>query len=554
LVDRHGKKQPKPRKPASDTQGVLLDFLKQQIQDRENLRDDIDKSIRILRDAERELRRNIPGEGSPPEEDAGIDLPYRIQASAEPPRTPPPPPPAEPAPPPPASDEPAFGFIRPGTPGEIPSARWEPEPLPRGREPLAEPFELSRRPTRGRGTIESPYRRQTDEILQEDQMLLLGREEVPAARRRGTQAKASPPPHAATSVEEEFIPSDGLNFKERSGWAPAGETEPPRAEAPAAPRASRPAPAPEPGAPALQRLMAYIRSGNAVRCVDPWNQICTAFVIRPDGSAIFATDVFLNYIRKALRELRRAHEGSANGGAPDAPSPELSRKLEPFLSFLGSLTGTLKNQETIGLRSVPGLTVAGRNKLPASFEFERSTEGVMNPQVLELLHAILQRPAREFFAPDGACSDIGDYLNQYKTFTRANTEERRAAAMLAQIGLEAGAPGPREAAGEPLSDAPHPFLEETEELQDLSTFDFSPDDKKSILAQKESAFSQTQFRRLTKDDAGKEKEETSFIELDEEDLSEERSAPSGEEKKTKPPAGDDDSMDDFLKDMGTEWK
>ncbi|MEK6710618.1 MAG: hypothetical protein AABZ64_08560, partial [Nitrospinota bacterium] len=61
----------------------LLGFLQEQIKRRESFREEIGRSIEILREAEKELRRILPGGEPPAPLETLDDLPYRLQGREE---------------------------------------------------------------------------------------------------------------------------------------------------------------------------------------------------------------------------------------------------------------------------------------------------------------------------------------------------------------------------------------------------------------------------------------------------------------------------------------
>lgn len=523
----------------------LLGFLQEQIKRREAFRQEIDRSIDILREAEQELRRILPGAEEPAE--TRDDLPYRLQAGGDASPAPSPQelrrrPPAsrlrweESAPPPaggPASPlERPLSSLHARQDAPRPGGRSPAEPE---RTPLPDPLDLPRqREVSPRGA----FARGVDETLQDDQMLLLGVDDLTSSRRSAAPAQASeaPAPKPLFHLEEEAPPPPAA--PERA--APAG------AQAPA--QTPRPRRGTAPAGPSVQKLMDYIRLGGAVRCVDPWNRTCAAFMFRANGSAVFATDVFVNYLRAVFTRLKPEQ--------PDDLSSGLQRDFVPQIRFLSSLVEALQTRRLLSVRAVKGLQLPGGQKLPSGFEFEASTRDMMHPLLLERLQALLQKPPMGFFLPDGPFSEVRGYLTDYQAFCRKNGEESRAAAMLIQIGLEEASPAPAAPpkstpGGKTLEDVPPPpadtgvFMEESEELQDLNTFDFSPEDQKSILSQKEDAFSMSAFRRS----AGQPMEAPGTGREDEG-----ATPPPGRTANRAEDARKDDQIRNFLKDLGVEWK
>ncbi|MEK6709731.1 MAG: hypothetical protein AABZ64_04050, partial [Nitrospinota bacterium] len=368
-------------------------------------------------------------------------------------------------------------------------------------------------------------------------------DDVTSSRR--TAAPVPPPPSGAGP------PAGGPLFH-------LEEEAPPPAPAPSAPPAGARARGvePKPGRPAappgpsVQKLMDHIREGGAVRCVDPWNRTCAAFVFRANGSAVFATDVFANYFRSVFSRFKPERPGE--------PASGLMREAEPQVRFLAALVEALQTQRLITVRAVRGLQLSGgRPRLPSGFEFEASTRSLMHAPLLERLQAVLQKPIQSFFLPEGPYAEVRAYLAGYQAFCKRNSEESRAAVMLVQLGLAEAPPSSADAAapratpgGNTLEDVPPPpkdtglFLDETEELQDLSTFDFAPEDQKSILSQKEDAFSMSTLRRTP----GPPTEKPAP------GAGEEPSSPIPGPAANRAEAGKDEEIRNFLKNLGVEWK
>jgi len=489
----------------------LLGFLQEQIQRRESFRLEIDRSIEVLREAEKELRRILPGAEAPAE--AQDDLPYRIQPHEAPPS------PREPLPRPAPQarwEEPAGGLASP-LERPLPSFQAPPLAPPTEREPIPQPLDLPRPGDAPRRALA----RGVDEALQEEQMLLLGMNDVTSSRRRAeAPPRAGGPAHPPVFHSEEEAPPPG------PARAPHRREEAPRPQAPG-PQA--------PAGPSVQKLMDYIRLGGAVRCLDPWNRTCAAFVFRSNGSAIFATDVFVNYLRAVFARLKPERTGEPESG--------LLREAVPQMRFLASLVEALQSQRLLPVRSVKGLQLAGGQKLPPGFEFEASTRDMMNPALLERLQAVLRKPPAGFFLPGGPYSEVRGYLAGYQAFCRTHGEESRAAAMLIQIGLEEAGKTSTPAGIIPAGIPPSPedtraFMEEAEALQDLNTFDFSPEDQKSILAQREDAFSMSAFRRPNEPGRSGPEESSPPV-----------PGPAAPENARK-----DEEIRNFLKGLGIEWK
>ncbi|MFC1491740.1 hypothetical protein ACFLQ0_04030 [Nitrospinota bacterium] len=524
---------------SSDSRDELIALLHKQIEEREASRDEIEKSIRILKEAERELRQQSPS-SPPPNEEERDHLPYRIQ-----------PPQAregafaldESRPPvhaetfDPQSELEEISFLKkedtPSPPGETvmeigdpPELLRDPDPSPRGtigQEVPEESYRLADVPAKPK----RPLANQVDDILQEDQMSLLGREEGQTRKSRPSPETA--PPAGGEKPAAPFLratePDVGMEIPPPAAARPHTNGAPKRAES----LSGKPLPA------ALETLMNYIRGGGAVRCQDPWGQNCAAFLLSSQGSTILATDVFLNYLRKSIQTLRRLHEEHLVETSSSPSSPAKLDELESLKRFLVSLAGGLLKQSISGLREVAGLKIAGQSPTSDNFDFENSTKPYLHSGFLKALRVLLEKPNDSFFLSGGPYFEIADFLGQYKNFTRETGEEALAASMLTQLGMmphpeaaekipPAGPPRPSELSAPPepqVSEAkdlpqededevleltdpielPDPevdtrsFTDEADDLQDLTTFDFDPSDKKSILEQEEDILSMSGFKK-----------------------------------------------------------
>lgn len=261
----------------------------------------------------------------------------------------------------------------------------------------------------------------------------------------------------------------------------------------------------------LRHLLKFIREGGAVRCIDPWNQNCAAFLLPSRGAPVLATDVFMNYVRKSLPTLRTLFEKILTENPPLSQDSPAFRELELRKRFLSHLAGALATQRTAGLHSVDGLRISRGSALGEEFEFERSTIDYIHPGLLNALRDLLRNPVDQFFQSDGGFSEIADFLAKYRDFTHNMGEEKQAGAMLRQIGQEIGA-DPAGSSGNspdlspqtgqtPRSEGTNPgvnessFYTEEESVRDLDTFDFGPDDKSSIMRIDEKAMSQSAFQQ-----------------------------------------------------------
>ncbi len=547
-------------KPESSTRDELLALLRKHIDECVSARDDMTRTIEILLETERKL---LQGDESAvlAYQDEPEQLPYRIQTSpAQMPEAEAPPeeaaaPPAREESAPPAGEAEEIVLLEEDAPanvfeeealilGEEEPARVEfPEPVneaeeivlleedgpsagapPPSKEPTLEPEELILEedaynlvPGQSR-TPEAPVHpnftspRQVGDLLQEEHIYLLDTEETrpvePPSKEGRPRKKAG---KLALPFQQPFDPVEDM---ELPGRPPVrrGAVRPQRASGPApTPRRSKkdtdsllPA--------TLQRLMKYIRTGGAVRCLDPWNQNCAAFLLTSGGAAVFATDVFMNYLRKSLQTLRALFQKSiTESPSPSQNSPSF-HELELRKQFLSNLVGALQEQRTTSLHSVDGLRISGRTALAERFEFEKSTINYIHPGLLNALQELLQKPADLFFRSEGSFAEIADFLGKYKEFTQNMGEEKQAGAMLSQLGLEenpsrpAGSMSTAAASTAPARfddakgtlvppDQTSSFMEE-EELQDLNTFDFEPDDKNSIMRLDEKAMSASGFKKI----------------------------------------------------------
>jgi hypothetical protein len=352
------------------------------------------------------------------------------------------------------------------------------------------------------------------DLLQEDQVHLLDTEETAAAEEtpapdNRTRRRAGKPD---LPFQQPFDPVEDLGL-------PAPAPAPARQRVARRQTSTRPAPAtkdsdkPAKSLPTttLQQLMNYIRSGGAVRCLDPWDQNCAAFLLGSGGRTVFATDVFMNYLRKSLKTLHALFQESLGESTSAAKNLSSAQELETRKLFLTDLVDALQEQQTSRLHSVNGLRISGRTPLPEIFEFEKSTINYIHAGLLNALYELMQKPADLFFQPGESYSEIADFLGKYKEFTHNIGEEKQAGAMLRQLGVGENPSHPGSSGySEGRAQADHQdtpgtsstpddtssFMEEEEELQNLNTFDFSPDDKKSIMRLDEKALSSSSFKKI----------------------------------------------------------
>ncbi len=352
---------------------------------------------------------------------------------------------------------------------------------------------------------------QVGDLLQQDQVHLLdteesaAAEEPPAPDNRSGQRAGKPD----LPFQQPFDPVEDLGLP---APAPAGQRAI-RRQTSLTPAAAARSPEKSAGdllPTTLQQLMNYIRSGGAIRCLDPWNQNCTAFLLGSDGKAVFATDVFMNYIRKSLKTFHALHQKSLGASASAAQNLSSSQELETRKQFLTDLLDALQEQQTSSLHSVSGLRISGKTPLPEMFEFEKSTINYIHAGLLNALHELMLKPANLFFQPGESYSEIADFLGKYREFTHNLGEEKQAGAMLRQLGRGGDPSHPggsgnfeghaqadhQEAPGALSPNETSSFMEEEDELQDLNTFDFSPDDKRSIMRLDEKALSSSGFKKI----------------------------------------------------------
>ncbi|MBT3821308.1 MAG: hypothetical protein HOC91_13065 [Nitrospinaceae bacterium] len=559
--------------PSPESWDELLALLNEQIEEREVARADIEKSIQILKDAERELRQK---HFSPPRQDDEQQdhLPYRISTS------------------PLGGDMPegpeAHKALEPiNELDEISLLRKNDAPAPPTESAMdidEKPRLLSNPPT----PPTSPDAGDTlpgkvDEALQDEQIFLLGGKRIPGRAPLDFQkqaAKDNPKPEFLKATEGDLdldVPQPVFtkphsNGEHTNGGHSNGGSKPsapnPVLKKPTVPLLSKELPA------ALDQLMHFIRGGGAIRCQDPWGQNCAAFLLTSNNTSVAATDVFLNYLRKSIQQMKSLHDESSMMGTATSRNTERYTELETRKHFLATLVKEMLKQSLSSLVEVSGLRITGQETPPDKFDFENSTKDFLHPGFLNALVGLLGNSTDMFFLAGGPYFEIADFLGQYKTFSRETGEEALAAAMLVQLGQRAtkepalapeppappvpalGSPVPPsvqpptpkpsiptppeeseavelmledevlelddpEEPEKPVIELPDPdidtqsFMEESDNLQDLNTFDFDPSDKKSIMAQKEDALSMSKFK------VGKEKKikPPASTSLDEESLS-----------------------------------
>ncbi len=493
----------------------LLGYLQKQIQERETKWNEVGRSIRILREAEQVLRQNSPpssnasAEASPPAEkegsvsssETGTPIPIEAEPFV-------------------LLEEESEGSFA-GEPQDGPEEKSEisMEEIPRNYgENLLEPgrAEESQEILHQTDIPEEPKksaRMPMEDLLPEEQSKLLDGEEVHSNRLippkfsspiEITEIEENPPladigPIRAENDKGRKIPSDSSLKVEQAPvlLLSKRESTPPGNISPATKK--------KPPASATSRLLEYIRGGGALRCLDPWDQLCAVFVLSPAGLPVFACHPFVGYLRKTFRKLLQLHRESFQGA--EACSAELIARKDFLFSFIGALiSGRLDQVERI-----PKLKLAGRRQSPPRFEyeFEEGTKTVMHRGVLQFIHKLLDVPMNSFFQPKGPFFEITEYLNQYQELMNAQPEEQRAATLLEQIGQqpegERFAPamsgevettnGEAEYAGaeseeNPDTDLEASFMEEEETLQDLDEFDYGPEDREAIISEDEPILSE----------------------------------------------------------------
>lgn len=567
------------KSPDSSTRNELIKLLRKHIDECVAARDDMTRTIEVLLETEREL---IQGDQPPvisrPDEPEPVS--YRIHTPPQPER-----PSAVSAPPafqeenPPhaeeaeeiillGEDEPVLEvhpslsdnaeeviLLEEDGPGMASSLPEEgPKPPHRVKKPILkdeelileeDAYTLVPEQAKTHGTPPPPEFNSTDHVdgmLQEEQILLLDAEESSPS---GGQLSPEKGVQDSRSIQKTVRPS--LPFSQPFHPVEDLDIHSPAATGTraASPRiAKRSAPAPmkseSAGAPipaTLQRLMDYIRTGGAVRCLDPWNQNCAAFLLSASGEAIFATDVFMNYLRKFLNNLHTLYRETAAQVASSSSNLRSTEELKSRKHFLASLVGALEGQRTNDFHSVSGLRISGRVPLPEKFEFEKSTISFIHAGMLNGLHELMQNPVDSFFGSGGPFFEIAEFLSKYKKFTHNLGEEQQARDMLLQLGMGEAPPLPGNSGGanpagshekteaqslpnqpETSDDPPPPpedtssFMEE-EKVRDLNTFDFDPDDKKSIMRVEEKALSSSAFKRIEQSSFQAKSPDTSSAEI-----------------------------------------
>jgi hypothetical protein len=512
----------------SNSRDELLALLQKQIEERETAREEILKSIQILKEAERELRQK----GAAPlrqDEEQADHLSYRIHSG------------------------PGRAFDPQDELDDIKLLKKEDTPkTPTGRGiEIEEGPSLLQEPPSNKREAPPPSQSASsipmDDILQDEQISLLGGGGIPAGEPRtppeDRPARNRPDPFMDASEPDldVEIPRPAPGKLHTNGGPHRIEAGPKK-------------PLPE----AIDQLMNYIRGGGAVRCQDPWGQNCAAFLIGENGVSVLATDVFLNYLRKSIQHLRRLHEEYLVESASSPLNTAKLVDLESRKRFLRELGDGLAQEKMAALRDVTGLKITGPGTSTETFAFENSTRDFLHSGFLSALSSLLEKSTDSFFRSGGPYFEIADFLGQYKNFTRETGEEKMAVAMLEQLGIRAGAAesetahlSPSPPASEPKKFSPPPappeeevvdltledevleldepeepgitppdpnevleleepeepgitlpdpnvdtssFLEESDHLQDLNTFDFDPSDKKSIMAQQEDALSMSKFK------------------------------------------------------------
>lgn len=506
-------------------------------------RANIEKSIQILKDAERELRQQ---HFAPPHQDdeQRDHLPYRISTTS------------------PRGDMP-----------EDPGARKVLEPLNELDEitllkktntpapPAENTMDIAEKPrllNNPATPLSAPspdagdaLPDKADGAIQDEQISLLGGKRLPGKGPLDSQRyapKDNPASAFLRAAEGDLdldVPQPVFTKPHTNGEHTNGESKL-TAPKPAAPLLSKELPA------ALNQLMHYIKGGGAIRCQDPWGQNCAAFLLSSDDTSVAATDVFFNYLRKSIQQMKRLHDENLMKGAATSRNTRKYAELESRKRFLATLAEGMLKQNLSALVEMPNLKITGQETPPDKFYFENSTKDFLHPGFLNALLALLKNSTDTFFLSGGSYFEIADFLGQYKNFTRETGEEALAAAMLDQLGQRAAKepawaseppapplpalqfsappspvlepPTPQPAAPappaenkavdlileeevlelddpeEPAIELPGPeleaqsFMEESGDLQDLNTFDFDSSDKKSIMAQKEDALSMSEFK------------------------------------------------------------
>ncbi|MDA0999908.1 MAG: hypothetical protein O2807_05245 [bacterium] len=548
--------------PDSPSRNDLIAYLRAQIKERQERKGEIDRSIHVLEEAAHELQRQLDAIYPALEETASEaeDIPYRISRTPE------------------KADAPAAPKIR--TP-EFKTPEPE-EETPRGEEAQerdaafsldadaekALPAAVEEKPEPAFRSPPAASAMGTDleSALQEGQHLLLdGRRKSPAPGanaasgkepRNGKHVKNIAPPEVVSDLdldEDVALLFKNPRRKSASPLLTADALDFPVAEKPASDKEYEEKtvpPPPPPAKTAVAYLKNYIRAGGAVRCLDPWNRTCAAFVLRQgDGPAILATDAFLTYLRRATGQLAQTGEAAAAA----------SNDVEKQKDFLADLMGALMQEDFEALKHVPSLQISGAKALPRTFEFETASITIMHTRVLSYLQNSFQKPIGEFFAPEGPYSEIQEYLERYREFTLERSEEARTASLLSQAGLPFSPAGGRTASAgrgidpNAMSSYSASFVKEGENLQDLNTFDYTPEDQKVILSQKEDALSASMFKKLGPENPFLGKPQPG--EEGGKDLSPAAQQKNAEKETPKKKNGEKaEDMEQMLKDLGIDWK
>jgi hypothetical protein len=454
-------RNPALNQPSLESWDEFLALLKKKIEEREVARADIEKSIQILKDAEQELRQQ---HFAPPHQDdeKRDHLPYRISATS------------------PRGDMPEDT----GTHKVLgPLNELDEITLIRKNDTPATPDEntidITERPKLVNNPVTSPPDAgsappdKVDEALQDEQIFLLGgrrfsgKAPLDPQRFAPTDNPAPAPAFLSTiegdldlDVPQPVFAKSHTNGKHTNGGhsngGPKLAVSKPVAPKPAAPLINKELPA------ALDQLMNYIRGGGAIRCQDPWGQNCAAFLLTTIDTSVVATDVFLNYLRKSIQEMKRIHDESLMKGAATSRNTEKYEELENRKRFLATLAEGMLRLNLSALVEVPGLKITGQETPPGRFDFENSTKDFLHPGFLNALVVLLKKSPDKFFLLGGGYFEITDFLGQYKNFTRETGEEALAVAMLEQLGQRvaketaraSGPPTPPPATLQPAAPAP----------------------------------------------------------------------------------------------------
>ncbi len=348
----------------SNSRDELLALLQKQIDERETAREEILKNIKILKDAERELRQK----GAVPlrqDEEQTDHLPYRIHSG------------------------PGRAFDPRDELDDIKLLKKEDAPkLPLSRRIEIEegPSLLMERPANKREAAPPPKSASSipmDDFLQEEQISLLGGGRCPAGEPRTPPTRDRPDPFMkATEPDLGVGISRPANGRLHTNGSPHRTESGPKKPLPTA----------------IEQMMNYIRGGGAVRCQDPWGQNCAAFLIGGNGVPVLATDVFLNYLRKSIQHLRRLHEEYLVESASSPLNTAKLADLESRKRFLRELGSGLATENMISLRDVPGLKITGSGTPAETFDFENSTRDFLHSGFLTAMIGLLEKSTDSFFS------------------------------------------------------------------------------------------------------------------------------------------------------------